>query len=274
MSQNKLVLNGDKTHLLVMASLSKHRKHQNFGITLDTGSEEIEPISSEKLLGAKLSNNFTWNLHIRDDDHSMFRTLTCKINALYKISLVTSFKTRKMVASGLILSTLNYIIQVYGGCSGYLLKMLQVLQNKAARIVTKLPWMTPTSVLLTQCGWLSVLQLIKYHSLVLMFKVKKDKRPHYLYEKIGATAGRSTRQEEERLAHHMLKDEQGFETATALKSYVPRTRQLEQPARLSTQNGQPKTIQTEAQIMDQRKCSSEITSDSTVSCHCDKSTCT
>ena len=57
MSQNKLVLNGDKTHLLVMASLSKHRKHQNFGITLDTGSEEIEPISSEKLLGAKLSNN-------------------------------------------------------------------------------------------------------------------------------------------------------------------------------------------------------------------------
>ena len=95
MSQNKLVLNGDKTHLLVMASSSKHRKHQNFGITLDTGSEEIEPISSEKLLGAKLSNNFTWNLHIRDDDHSMFRTLTCKINALYKISLVTSFKPVK-----------------------------------------------------------------------------------------------------------------------------------------------------------------------------------
>ena len=101
--------------------------------------------------------------------------------------------------------------------------MLQVLQNKAARIVTKLPWMTPTSVLLTQCGWLSVLQLIKYHSLVLMFKVKKDKRPHYIYEKIGATAGRSTRQEEERLANHILKDERGFETATALKSYVPRT---------------------------------------------------
>ena len=55
-----------------------------------------------------------------------------------------------------------------------------------------------------------------------MFKVKKDKRPHYLYDKIAATAGISTRQEEERVANHMLKDERGFETATALRSYVPR----------------------------------------------------
>ena len=114
MNQNKLVLNGDKTHLLIMASSNKHRRHQDFGITLETGTKIIEPISSEKLLGAKLSNNFTWNLHIRDDDHYMFRTLTSKINALYKVSLMTGFLNRKMVASGLILSTLTYIMQVYG----------------------------------------------------------------------------------------------------------------------------------------------------------------
>ena len=36
-SQNKLVLNSSKTHLLIMASLQKHRKHGNFGVTLETG---------------------------------------------------------------------------------------------------------------------------------------------------------------------------------------------------------------------------------------------
>ena len=92
MSQNKLVLNGDKTHLLIMASSQKHRKFENFGIFLDTGNEEILPISSEKLLGAKISNNFLWNDHIRDDDYSMFKSLTSKINALYKISKLSSFK--------------------------------------------------------------------------------------------------------------------------------------------------------------------------------------
>ena len=53
MSKNKLILNSDKTHLLVMTSDKNHKNHQNFGITLDTGSEIIEPISEQKLLGGK-----------------------------------------------------------------------------------------------------------------------------------------------------------------------------------------------------------------------------
>ena len=65
MSLNKLVLNSDKTHLLVMCSEQKHRKHQNFEITLDTGSELIDPIDHEKLLGGFISSNFKWNEHIR-----------------------------------------------------------------------------------------------------------------------------------------------------------------------------------------------------------------
>ena len=51
MSKNKLILNGDKTHLLVMTSSRKHLNHQNFGITLDTGTEIIEPSYAERLLG-------------------------------------------------------------------------------------------------------------------------------------------------------------------------------------------------------------------------------
>ena len=86
MNQNKLVLNGDKTHLLVMASSNMHKRHETFGIVLDRGFDLIDPITNENLLGAKLSNNFTWNLYIRDDDHSMFKTLTSKSIALYKVS--------------------------------------------------------------------------------------------------------------------------------------------------------------------------------------------
>ena len=108
MNQNKLVLNGDRTHLIVMDS---SQKHNNFNIVLDTGAEIIEPISDEKLLGAKISNNFLWNKHIRDDEFSMFRSLTSKINALFKISEISSFKTRKLVATGLILSTVTYIME-------------------------------------------------------------------------------------------------------------------------------------------------------------------
>ena len=167
-----------------MSSPHKHRKYDNFGITLNTGSEIISPIENEKLLGAQISNNFTWNQHIRDHEKSMFRILVGKLNALKKICPVANFKTRRMIATGLVMSSLTYIVQAYGSCSEYLLNMLQIQQNIAARLVTKLPWFTSTSTLLMQCGWLSVRQLVKYHSLTLLFKIVQKNTPVNLYSKI------------------------------------------------------------------------------------------
>ena len=171
---NKLVLNSDKTHLLVMCTSNQHKKHQNYNITLDTGTEIIEPITSEKLLGGFISNDFKWNEHVRNNEKSLFRILTSRVNALSKISKVSSFKTRKMLANGLVISQIIYLIQLWGGCSDYLIKFIQVIQNRAARLVTKLDWYTPVQKLLDQCGWLSVKQLVEYHSLLLVYKVKAE----------------------------------------------------------------------------------------------------
>ena len=50
-----------------MTTAQKHQTNGNFGITLDTGSKIIEPMFTEKLLGAHISNDFKWNEHIRDN---------------------------------------------------------------------------------------------------------------------------------------------------------------------------------------------------------------
>ena len=73
-----------------------------------------------------------------------------------------------------------HLVQVYGGCSDYLIKFIQVLQNTAAGKVTKLGRGTATKVLLDQCGWLSVRHLVEYHSLVLMFKILQEKKPVFI----------------------------------------------------------------------------------------------
>ena len=173
MASNRLVLNTDKTHLLVMSTSIKHKKYQNFDIKLDTGNEIIEPIYSEKLLGGLISNDLKFNEHIRNNEKSLYRLLINRINALRKVSSISSFKTRKMLADGLVMSLLINLITVWGGCTGYLLTMIQTLQNRAARIVTKSGWRTPVKEMLLQCGWLSVKQLVEYHSLLLVFKIKK-----------------------------------------------------------------------------------------------------
>ena len=97
---------------------------------------------------------------------------------------MASFKTRKMVANGIFMSKLIYLMPVWMGCEDYLVNALQVCQNKVARYVTKLDRYTPTKVLLAQCGWLTVRQLMSFHSLVLLHKTMKQKKPDYLYSKI------------------------------------------------------------------------------------------
>ena len=59
---------------------------------------------------------------------------------------------------------------------------LQIIHNKVARVVTRLDWSTSVKELLNQCGWLSVNQLIFYHSVLLVYKVKMSQTPRYLYK--------------------------------------------------------------------------------------------
>ena len=83
---------------------------------------------------------------------------------------------------------------LWGGCDQYLTRGLQMIQNKAARVVTNLDWYTPTQVLLSQCGWLSVHQLSVYHSVVLVYKVLSSGQPLYLNSMFNQNYSRRTRQ--------------------------------------------------------------------------------
>ena len=214
MSRNRLVLNSDKTHLIVITQGRNQPR-----ITLDTGSEKIEPRSEERLLGITVSNDLKWSRHIRDGKKSLISILTSRINALNKVASYSSFKNRKMIANGVVMSHITYLIQLYGGCSEYLLSALQVLQNRAARVVTKLDWYTPTETLLLQCGWLSIRQMIQYHSILLLFKTKMSRKPVYMYSQISHTFQKDTRLS----TMGGIKDIRRFKSTRANQSFLPRT---------------------------------------------------
>ena len=99
-----------------------------------------------------------------------------------------------MIANGIFISRLIYLIPLWGGCESYLLNSLQKIQNKAARFVTRQRFDTPIKTLLKQCGWMSVRQLVMYHSLVLLYKVLKSKHPKYIFSKMTVDFSRRTRQ--------------------------------------------------------------------------------
>ena len=109
------------------------------------------------------------------------KSLNMRLRAVRKIRYLTNFKNRKMIAEGLFMSKLSYLIALWGGCGIGLKRSLQAIQNKAAQAVTRGDWSAPSKELLRQCGWLSVNQLIFYHSVLLVYKVKQSKHPRYLH---------------------------------------------------------------------------------------------
>ena len=68
-----------------------------------------------------------------------------------------------------------------------------MIQNKAARSVTKLGIFTPVRTLLNHCGWLSVNQLVFYHTVVLLYKTLQNKSPEFLYNMAGTEFNYKTR---------------------------------------------------------------------------------
>ena len=98
-----------------------------------------------------------------------------------------------MVANGIFCSKLIFQISLWGGTEDFLLSSLQIVQNKAARVVAKRGIYTPVSDLLRQCGWLSVRQLIYYHSVLLIYKTLKTGFPKYIYNRLGTNFPYNTR---------------------------------------------------------------------------------
>ena len=101
LGNNRLKLNDDKTHLLIMTTKQKQRI-LNIDIQINTPNEEIRPIKSEKLLGIYIQDDLKWSEYIQNHEKSLIKQLTSRLNALRIISGAANFKTTLMIANGAI----------------------------------------------------------------------------------------------------------------------------------------------------------------------------
>ena len=153
-------------------------------VSISTNTDPILSSDSEKLLGAIVHEHLKWAEYVMHGKGSLISQLNSRLSALKIISKYSSFNVRLMISNGIFISKLIYLIQLWSGCEQYLIKALQIVQNKAARVVTNSDRYTSIKKLLQQCGWLSVSQLAAYHSLCLMYTTLKTECPKYLHQKI------------------------------------------------------------------------------------------
>ena len=186
------MINDDKTHLLVMGGPKFKAVRQQ--VNINTGTVTVTPVETEKLLGLNIHQSLKWREHIISNKKSMIKSLTTRLNALKKLAVNANFKTRLMVANSCFMSIIIYMVSVWGGTEDYIFKAVQVMQNKAARCVTKQSWFTPIKRLLLQCNWLSIKQLIFFHTALQVWRVNASKCPVYIETKLQLSRTRRSAQ--------------------------------------------------------------------------------
>ena len=119
-------------------------------------------------------------LHHRLPRIQLLHFLKCLLVLLRELDFWPFFLNSKFL--------LCYCLPLFGGCSNLELKTLQVMQNKAAQITLSLPPRSHRDHMYDRLKWLTVNQLIVYHTLLSIHRIKNSGEPEYLANILGKSS--------------------------------------------------------------------------------------
>ena len=204
LNSQDLVVNISKTSMLenmVKQKRSKLKGTQPEILTVNNKGEDkiIRPARYIHLLGVNWEQNLTWNSHISTGEKALLPSIRQLLGSLKYISGQVPIKSKIILANSLIMSKLVYGIALWGGTYEFNVKKLQAVVNKTARWASNSSRRTKTTVLMERCGWLTVRELIKYHTVLTLWKVLWFRIPLQLHKRVNLDADFIVHMQEPRL---------------------------------------------------------------------------
>ena len=178
---NQFKLNAQKTHVMLMGTdLRLRNLQEELIVTMDGIRLKQSDSKSEVLLGIHIQSNLKWTQQIM----SLVKKLQVRLVGISKLKHSMDMKKKTMIIEGLFNSVLCYCLPVFGGCSQEDINTLQTMQNKAAQLALNCPPRTNRDWMFGKLKWMTVTQLIAYHTLITLFRIRQQRRPAYLATKM------------------------------------------------------------------------------------------
>ena len=186
---NRLSINESKMVLIETMNKQKRCKAKCNSPTLtvpDEGQNLIQKPADKscRLLGANFAQDLTWRAHLITGEKPLIPNLRKQLGILSHLSRNIPLKSRRILAEGIVLSRLKYLLSLWGGTVKKYLRKIQVIINMAARSVTGKGKRTSSKYLLKETGWLSATELVDYFSLTEMWRNIHQMSPSYMYQKL------------------------------------------------------------------------------------------
>ncbi len=179
---NKLKLNDDKTEVIFLGT--KHRLDHLDRIGVTVGDSIIYPADKVRNLGVV----FDKHLSMDDQVKSVYKQGFYHIKNLWRIRKFLNEEQTNVAAHAFITSKLDYGNGLLGGAPKFQINKMQLVQNAAARVVTKTGKYDHISGKLRDLKWLPVAYRIKYKLNLLTWKAQNGQAPEYISDLITERA--------------------------------------------------------------------------------------
>ena len=175
MGRKKLKLNEGKTEILLVAGNLRSDVAGDFG-TLSVGNSTLAPADMVQNLGVI----FDPELSFRKQIDAVIRNCNYQIRNIYAIRKYLDRKCLHSLVYSLVISRIDYCNSLYIGLPNYLLRKLQTVMNRSARLIYSLPPRVPTTKYLIELHWLPIKARIEFKICLMAFKALRLGEPKYL----------------------------------------------------------------------------------------------
>ncbi len=175
MTNNFLLLNSDKTEILLIGPKNSTQNILDHNLQLDGCPV---PASTVKNLGVILDSNLSFENHISHVTKTAFFHL--RNLEIAKLRNMLSVSDAEKLVHAFMTSRLDYWNALLGGCPASSINNLHIVQNSAARVLTRSRKYDHISVILQSLHWLPIKFCISYKILLLTYKALNGLAPAYL----------------------------------------------------------------------------------------------
>ncbi|XP_033932863.2 uncharacterized protein [Pseudochaenichthys georgianus] len=178
MTLNFLMLNTTKTEVIVLGPKNLRNKLSKDILTMDG----INLASSETVrnLGVIFDQDLSFNTHIK----SISRTAYFHLRNIAKIRHILPQNDAEKLVHAFVTSRLDYCNSLLSGSTKKSIKSLQLIQNAAARVLTRVRKRDHITPVLAALHWLPIEHRIEFKILLLAYKALNGQAPSYLKELI------------------------------------------------------------------------------------------
>uniref|UniRef100_A0A8C1UV32 Reverse transcriptase domain-containing protein n=1 Tax=Cyprinus carpio TaxID=7962 RepID=A0A8C1UV32_CYPCA len=171
-----LCLNSDKTEVMLIGSPHQLRKAESITLSVDGSALQFQ--TKLKNLGVIFDANLTFDHYVRNTVKASFFHL----RNIAKLRPMLTFSVAEKLINTFVFSRIDYCHALLAGVSKATLNKLQLVQNSAARILTRTCAREHITPILEKLHWLPVSFHIDFKILMLTYKALNNLAPQYLCE--------------------------------------------------------------------------------------------